>query len=174
MKKIINVMSIFALLSTSFCGQQNQVAEGAVDSETVVVNRVQELQGENGETQYYGEVGIVHGATSQQELNQMVENDQVEFMSEEELEASGITLVEDATETSNMQEVVFWPFALAFGLIVGLAAGEASADYNHKVYHRNRRVHRRGHHTYNSHSTYYPRNHRRHRSKVKYHSTYWY
>lgn len=172
MKKIINLLSVFALVATTSCGQQNKVAEGAVDSETVLVNRVQELEGQNGEAEAFGEVGVVHGAKSIDELNEMVENGEVTFMSENELEAAGIVLEE--TETPVVQDVVFWPAVLFLGFIVGHIVGESTASTNYNVYYNSHRVERRGHHSYNRPSTYYRPQHQNYGKKVNYSTTYWY
>lgn len=182
MNKAIRLFCAMTLLFATACGQQDkQVAEGAVDSDTVLVNRVQEIENENGKTEYYGEVGIVHNANYVNDLNKMVEEGDVEFMTEEELAQAGVNFSNNSSE-SQLTQAAVWPFALVFGIIIGAMLEDNDDDCNcyPDVEYRGRSMTRRSTFSYYNYPTYTTRtyrvrrNNRRNTTRVVYRTSYWY
>ncbi len=152
MKNILNLMIISFFLMSISCGQNSNTANSAIKSDVVVVNRIKEVAKNDGTKSYFGEVGLVRGAKTTEELNQMVENGQVTYLSENAIQESGITFG-DSVEADGTSEQFGWA-ALGTAFLLGWAT---SPRYNYpsSVYYYGSPIYPTSYHSYSYQSSYY-------------------
>lgn len=125
MSKFINIIMVVTLAITTSCANQDgKTAQAGVDEQLVIVNKISERTNDQGETQSFGEIGILVGSTKNADLESATDNNQIKMLSEDEMRANGI-FFEPAEQSelahSDLQKAWFW-WAVAGLIVLGLVA----------------------------------------------------
>jgi len=129
MKSVVRCFCAVVLILNSACGgQKNSSVDAAIDAESVMVNKIDKEIREDGQEMVVGKIGIVRGAKTEEELNNMVDNGEISFLSENQLAEYGFSLVNDGENKSVEGEQFGWA-AIGAAFFFGAWLGTASS-YN--------------------------------------------